>query len=202
MRPGPDYYYKCPQCSAILKNRSLMSGNTFGATRYSDGRCIAPMLPDIPKLTKCGKCDKILWLSDLEKLGECRLGAMPKPEWQGANKVNHLELHDLWRALEEAPDMPKQRELFVRQRIWWAYNAGRFETALETDRWRQNCLDLINLLDTNENNERCMAAELHRNLGNFSQCLELIRDLPEKFNSFKERMTAECEKANMLTFRV
>ena len=166
MRIGHDNYYKCPSCGNILKNRSLMSGNTFGAKHYSDGRRISPMLPDIPDLTKCPQCETILWLSDLKKLGE---------QNKDADRAEHLELHDLWRALEQSNE--KHREIFIRQRIWWKYNIYGFETTDEIDDWRQNCLDLLALLDANDNSQRCMVAELYRNLCNFSMCLKLIQDL-------------------------
>lgn len=54
MQLGPDKYYKCPNCGAYLYTHTLLSGNTFGAREYSDGKMVAPMLPECPNLTKCG----------------------------------------------------------------------------------------------------------------------------------------------------
>jgi len=64
---GSDIYYKCPACGKVLKNRSILSGNTFGATFYSDGRRNALMLPDIPNLTKCPKCQYTAKIMRLRK---------------------------------------------------------------------------------------------------------------------------------------
>ena len=202
MKFGPNYYYKCPSCGNILATRSLMSGNTFGATFYSDGRCIARMMPDIPNLTKCEQCDTILWLSDLKKLSDSK-GKSSKQMWENAENAEHLELEDLWRVLEEAEEanspLPIEREIFVRQRIWWEYNINGFETIDDMNNWIQNNLSLLEILDTNETEQRCMAAELNRNLCNFSKCLKLIKELPEKYNNFKERLREECENGNPLT---
>ena len=62
MIQGSDYIYKCPKCGNLLKKLTLISGNTFQGTVYSDGKSIYPMLPEIPNLTKCKKCDEIFWL--------------------------------------------------------------------------------------------------------------------------------------------
>jgi len=69
MTPGPDYIYECPNCGSLLKRGSINSGNTFISTLYSDGKMIAPMLPEFPNLTKCRKCDSILWLSEMKEIG-------------------------------------------------------------------------------------------------------------------------------------
>lgn len=53
MIPGPNYVYKCPNCSALLTRESIASGNSFGSKLFSDGKRIAPMNPELPNLTKC-----------------------------------------------------------------------------------------------------------------------------------------------------
>ena len=60
MLPGPNYIYKCPSCGNFIKIGSLISGNTYGAKLYSDGKRVAPMMPEFPDLTKCKKCNAIL----------------------------------------------------------------------------------------------------------------------------------------------
>ena len=225
MTIGPYYFYKCPFCGNTLKNRSIMSGNTFGAKFYSDGSRIAPMLPDIPNLTKCNKCDNIVWLSDLEELGEKNVSSnadySDHPEWRNIDCVKHLQIYDLWCALKTLPKTrksakQKQREIFIRQRIWWKYNNGADLTEIDAwsddcrnfdvgknlatiDRWYENCRDLLDLLDPKDNDQCCMAAELNRNLCNFSKCLELIKKLPEKYITFKIKMMEECSNINPLT---
>ena len=63
MRTGPVECYKCPNCRNTLSKGSLLSGNTIGAKLFSDGKQIAPMLPEFPMITICTECDTIFWLN-------------------------------------------------------------------------------------------------------------------------------------------
>jgi len=58
MIPGPTVIILCPICGHQGKKKTLISGNTFGAELWSDGKQIAPMLPEYPWLVKCKKCGK------------------------------------------------------------------------------------------------------------------------------------------------
>lgn len=48
MIPGPDQIIACPHCSALAKHLTLISGNAFGASVWTDGKQILPMLPRQP----------------------------------------------------------------------------------------------------------------------------------------------------------
>ncbi len=45
MQIGPDSFYKCPDCGKILRNRSLLSGNTTGSAFFSNGSRRTLLLP-------------------------------------------------------------------------------------------------------------------------------------------------------------
>jgi len=203
---GPDLFYKCPACGMILKNRSYLSGNTFGAVFYSDGNRNAPMLPDVPNLTKCPACGAILWLSDLQELDEKKKpNSAEENERENVPHVKHLELADLYRALYENSSYEnrtekKQREREIRKRIWWNYNRSPDIKKNEEKAWRENCFAFLELLNIANNDQRCMAAELYRNLGDFSQSLELVRTLPEKYNTFRLMTMEACCLAKTQTF--
>jgi hypothetical protein len=47
-----------------------MSGNTFGAQRYSDGFMFAPMLPKPPQFPECNNCHRVYELGHAERAGE------------------------------------------------------------------------------------------------------------------------------------
>ena len=208
--PGPNYIYKCPKCSNLLKKGSNASGNTFGSTLYSDGKMIAPMLPEFPNLTKCTKCNTILWLSDMKEIGTC--DAWDKkcnPEWKNADRVEFLEVIDLLRFLElDTVKNNKEKEKIVRQRIWWTFNDrirdGKEIFIQETDEvlWEQNCRRLIELFDTADVNQKIMVAELHRNLGEFDICMELINSLDKKFDWIIEKFKIECSNRNKLLIKL
>jgi len=200
---GPDNYYKCPKCGVVLKNRSLLSGNTCGAVFYSDGKRDAIMLPDLPNLTKCPSCGAIFWLSDLRELDDDKLPDSDARE--DTPYAEHLGLKDLYRALDENTSVKdetekKQREIQIRRRIWWNYNRKPDINENEKTAWRENCLALLELLDINNNDQRCTAAELYRNLGDFSKSLELARPLSKKYNTFRLRTMEACCLANTQTF--
>ena len=211
MLPGPDEIYKCPKCSNLLKRGSLMSGNTFGATLYSDGKQVAPMLPEFPNLTKCKKCDTILWLNEIKEIGTCEAWSeKTKPKWKNADYADFLSITDLFRALElDVVKNDKGKELSVRHRIWWAFNdrirSGRKEMyvqEIEEVLWKQNCLRLIELLDTKDVNQRIMIAELYRNLGKFDECMELINSLDNNLDWIVEKFKAECDNKNKLLIQI
>ena len=70
MEIGPNLYYKCPKCGKTSFNGSLLSGNTSGAKFFSDGKTIAPMLPEFPAIIKCKNCKTFYWLNDENQINE------------------------------------------------------------------------------------------------------------------------------------
>jgi len=203
MLPGPNYVYKCPNCGNFLTNRSLLSGNTFGARRYSDGKVIAPMFPAIPDLTKCKKCNTIFWLSRLKEIGTYDCGKKQKSAWPDADDAGFLGIDDYFRAIDSGIAENKDMELFIRRSIWWTYNDrhrdGKKMFVDENDEkgWKENCEKLISLLDQSELDLRIMTAELKRNLGDFKGCLDIITSIDdENYYWLKTKFINECEQIN------
>ena len=50
MIPGPANILSCPFCGSEKEVMSLVSGNTFGGTVWSDTRREYPMLPEVSPL--------------------------------------------------------------------------------------------------------------------------------------------------------
>lgn len=238
MRLGSDIYYKCPKCGAYLYTHSLISGNTFGARFFSDGKMAAPMLPEFPNLTKCRKCETIVMLSRLDEVVEdgsqkglfgkyLRLFPRTKiknketeqvrelKEYQDINspfigryECMHLGIGDLYKALDVFPN----DELYIRLKIWREYNGlfrHRFfdsgnisHPILDSQDYKDNCCRLLNLLNKEDDDERLIMAELNRNLGNFTECLDLIQKLQRRKEPIKRILTLECERGNRCTVRV
>ena len=48
----------CPHCGGHKNVLQLMSGNTFGSTRWSDAKQQAPMLPMVSYIQRCPHCGK------------------------------------------------------------------------------------------------------------------------------------------------
>lgn len=118
MLPGPILIYECSNCKNHLKQQSFLTGNTFGAETYSDGKIIAPMLPNIPILTKCNKCNSLLWIDSLEVLSTIEWDDFDNTSSHSADPVEFLSIEDLLRALEESIAKTVKDEMYVRRLIW------------------------------------------------------------------------------------
>lgn len=230
MQLGPDKYYKCPNCGAYLYTHTLLSGNTFGAKVYSDGKMFAPMLPEYPNITKCGGCGTILMLSRLEPFSEetlsypqeeiakislwekwkslisgTRREAKPSPRYY---ECEHLSMDDLYRAIDVFPEI----ELYIRLMIWRGYNdrvTGRTFVYSPSEDLRVN----YNLLDSKEYKSNCLALLNLLNKDNREQRM-LLAELYRNLGNFKECMALipksdrnsymeiECKRGNRYTVRI
>ena len=194
MLPGPALFYKCPKCERLTTKGSLLSGNTFGAILYSDGKQIAPMLPESPEIVKCKKCRTFFWLNEENEVN-C--------DSHDADEAEFLSVYDYYEAIDSNVYNNEDELQYLRVKLWWTFNDRIRENKdlflKENDKeiYEQNCLDLINLLEQNNINYKIMVAELYRNLGKFDECkniLESIKD--EKYNWIKGLLETECTKNN------
>ncbi len=60
-------HYACPHCGALKAIVTLISGNTFGGTFWSDCRAFYPMLPKPSPVQRCTKCGHFFFLRDAKK---------------------------------------------------------------------------------------------------------------------------------------
>ena len=134
MLPGPDYIYRCPNCSALARQSSISSGNTFGAVYWSDAKREAPMLPESPALVACPNCGTYLWIKSLELVGKAEWYRPFRPaaagetpaEWAKAPHFNRLDGDDFARALSAGLGDTPEGERYIRVRRYhharWARN--------------------------------------------------------------------------------
>jgi hypothetical protein len=198
MQPGPTYIIACPLCGALAKQHTVASGNTFGAIFWSDGKQDAPMRPDYPVVTKCGRCYTIYWVEDARQLGELPLRAADAPgDWHDAPGLTHLSVDDLSQALSAGLGDFPERERHLRIRLWWAINdmiryrpSGGSPLALEraSQEYEQhrvtmvdNCVRLAELLDEGRPEHRIMKAEIARELGQFGEARRLLLHVPDEY---------------------
>jgi uncharacterized protein YbaR (Trm112 family) len=199
-----------------------------GAMRFSDGQCKGPKLPDFPDLTKCPKCNTIFWISDLKEIATVNLLKKTRI-WKLASYVDFLPIDDLYKALEMFKEPGIER--LIRTWIWWAFN-DRIRNNKKLVRtngllvctnddlhyavleqpnmfvdgdealWEKNCERLLKLLNAKNINQKIMMAELHRNLGRFTQCVKIIKSLPVDYEWIKARFNEQCERRNTFVFRL
>jgi hypothetical protein len=194
---------------------SLLSGNTFGAKQFSDGKQVARMLPEFPNLTKCKKCNTIFWLNKLKEIGSYRWGE-ENSKWAKADSAEFLTIEEYFIAITKGVAENKGEELFIRQHLWWVYNDrirnGQkiFNDKNDEMRWKKNLIELLNLLNRqnifrrilnlpNKSavNDKIMKAEIYRNLGDFENCIRIIQSIDNQgMNWLKVQFVKECERKN------
>ena len=205
MMPGPTLIKKCSACQQLIEEETLISGNTFGAVFWTDGACHADMLPDRPELVKCPFCKALLWLDELAEVGDKGLnhyqGFVPIKNPDIALNITRPykmpNMNDYFRLLKVKIDSD-ERETYLRLRAWRAGNDRRRKSDHGPRKFRKNgkpleplsyieiknMKELICILDEQEDEKRLIKAELFRELGCFSQCLNcLAKPLDEEYKA-------------------
>lgn len=113
MQPGPTIIKKCSDCYKSIKQPTLLSGNTFGATFWTDGKQEAPMLPDQPWLVLCPFCHAPLWIDELEKLGEIKYSENSIGKFNDAIEYKTPSVDD-YAALLEKGISSQKKERYIR----------------------------------------------------------------------------------------
>lgn len=181
MLPGPTSLRKCSHCDSLIPERSLMSGNTFGAVYWTDGKRDAPMLPDEPVLVKCGGCSAVVWLEDLPVVRVIPFRESTRADWAGVRDSTSPTFEECANYLASAaPDRERTRD--IRTIMWWMKNdarrSGKNEAAL-TAAEATNMRELLALLPKNEPSSLLMTAEIHRELGEFDAALAVLNQVHE-----------------------
>jgi len=180
-KPGPEIIRECPKCKVSLLQWTIGSGNTFGARFWTDGKMVAPMLPDRPSLVKCPKCGTLFWVNEAKELGRWYLWQEPRDDkdkkWANIVEPSLPSEVDLLNMLS-TDKLSKEKELYVRRSAWWIANdAVRMNenaTVSFSPAQEENLLALANLLDEKDPNQRIMKAEILRELGKFEECVKLL----------------------------
>jgi hypothetical protein len=204
MMPGPTLIKQCSECSGLIKEYTIMSGNTIGATFWTDGKCDAEMLPDQPSVVKCPYCQKLLWIDDLKNI-EQEMTSKNKQVYKKAKDYLSPLFSDFASELKKN-NLTKDQEIYLRIRSWWAGNDTRRKPKNKpdlSDAERDNLMALEKLLDLSKDNDRIMIAEIKRELGLFEdaeqvlsesfedqyiQAVSIIKGLIQKRNSFVTTM--------------
>ena len=179
MTPGPTIIRKCSACGKHVAQYTIVSGNTFGARFWTDGKRDAPMLPDQPWLVKCQHCGTLIWIDEQTQVGEIAPWGSETDDrnrFPEARPGSIPTLQDYADFLD-AGESDKNKERYVRLRAWWAGNDPRRETGQSTqfDSFEtQNLRAFLALLDEAEDNDRLMKAEVLRELGEFNEAENLL----------------------------
>lgn len=205
MLPGPTIVRECSSCSKPIAQDTIASGNTFGATCWTDGKREAPMLPDQPWLVMCPHCHALLWIDELEEIGEIEPWGERDCKFENAIEYE-LPSHDEYFAFLEKDIGTPDKQRYVRLRAWWAGNDARRTKNAEMQisaREASNLMAFAQLLDESDPNDLVMKAEVMRELGRFedanallaifddsnmSQAISIIKSLVEKGDPYVREM--------------
>jgi hypothetical protein len=217
---GENYIYQCPGCTNKISRESLMSGNTFGANYYSDGKRIAPMLIEFPNITKCKNCNSIFWIKNATELGTSDWFDDSNEKKEKIQEASFLTIQEYFEALERKVHQSKAEERDIRVSIWWTFNDRirhrdeiqkhkkqnvpiLFLSDHEKKQWEENTYYLIELLDQGDSNDRIMIAELYRNMEKFDRCMEMIESIEdEDLNWLKEMFGEKCRNKDSFVFKL
>ena len=210
MLPGPTLIYSCPKCGRKVANESLMSGNTFGARFYSDGKREAFMLPEFPDLVSCGSCGNFFFLSQQTPVDELfDYEEQTNSETEDIDQAAFLDIAELERSLGHEVAAKKENEIVIRLQIWRAFNdrtrSGRamFGNIAEEELWQENCEHLLQLIEPTAAEHIITLAELNRNLGRFEESLHLLEKLNGKeWKNLKQQFIKACKNKQKEVFEL
>lgn len=183
MIPGPEQVVACPRCEGLAKYLTLVSGNTFGARVWSDGKQIAPMLPRPPGVVKCHHCGECYWLADAKEVGTIPSWGDNKQKvdaaWKAAQKVEEPSEEEYYDALAKGLAVNPQQETDARILAWWRSNdafrdPGRADRTPMAAATRMNLEALARLLEEGDDNNLVMKAEVYRELGEFESARQAL----------------------------
>ncbi|MFD2202798.1 hypothetical protein [Shivajiella indica] len=191
MLPGSTNVYLCPNCSKSILQWTLASANGIGAKYFSDGRVKAPYFPETLRITRCGDCGTIFWLDRESIVDEFEDDDFREED---ARKSAHYQEYGIWaeeldkegwvKAIQEKVYRNPKEEVYLRKKLLWCLNDlflvsyGILETVNST-LYLENASNLIKVLEDNSQKDLLLMAELHRNLGDFESCLEVLDQVTE-----------------------
>lgn len=165
--------FQCPVCEYQCKLIDYELNDIFDLHFYSDSWVANPELPDQHEFARCGKCGGFIWLnsqneipvseSEMDKIDYCKF-----PDIEGYKEA----LINSWHQTTE-------EEHYMRRRLWWLYNhrvrlLGKLsDSPKDMDDYEGNLHRYATLLDSRNHNHRKVLAEVYRNLGKFTESIEV-----------------------------
>lgn len=205
MLPGPMEIIACPTCGGPLKRETWLSGNTFGAKLYTDGRQVAPMMPRQPPVCRCPHCSTFFWLTDAPELGAIRDGEESdvRSKLRDPLALPELSEADYHDALKSGLPKNRDQERQLRILAWWRSNDAFRElesppmsAPSNLTKRRENLESLLVLLTKDDYPEAViMRAELLRELGECDTACAVLNSLSDpNLNWVAVQLRMLCEK--------
>ncbi|MEI6820028.1 MAG: hypothetical protein WCL19_10565 [Verrucomicrobiota bacterium] len=192
MTPGPVLIVKVPGCKTPLMLDTIASGNTFGATFWTDFKCDAPMMPDDPWLKKHPVENVLFWSDDYELIESIEFEEfMERRElrrnsdvWENRHLPKAIKIPsaeypdeaDYFFALKSGMADSKDKLCELRMKLWWAGNDAirKGEVDALSKEHLENLVSIIALFDEDTPPHRLIRAEAFREQGLFKEALALL----------------------------
>jgi len=162
---------ECPHCKVHVVQEDTLSGNTIGATYWTDGKREAKMLPNHPWLVKCPICAGLFWVDEALEVDTGFEAAEGKRKVLAPSEKNLL-------GFLAGTTLPRDEELHLRLTAWRSANdAWRWKpnaTMAFSKEQAQNLHALSEMLDETKQNQQILKAEIAREMGEFRKCLRLL----------------------------
>lgn len=178
MIPGPANILSCPFCGGKKEVMSLISGNTFNATVWSDTRRKYPMLPEVSPIQQCPQCGRYYFIEQAKQ----EHGTSASYSFE-LGKLTFDQLKDA-KLQFESITLTKMQRWVINHQLLMAYNDEfqRIPNDLklksvpseEDMRIHENvAYELLNGIDSSED-FKLFHAELLRELGKFPEAKALL----------------------------
>lgn len=172
MLPAKPNILKCPHCDGLRRVNALWSGNTLGIIQWSDFKVYYPMLPMISSVLRCPICNKYHLYHESQIVGKCKT--------EGNSSWGHLSYKSLKEAFKQLKPIGED-EITLRFMLLWGFNdlygnPANVENLSkeyleEQEYFTQNAKAIISLCPNND----FLRAELHRELGEFDECINILK---------------------------
>ena len=194
MKLGNSKIIKCPYCGTKKELMTLLSGDTFGAQFWSDGKMIASRLPEVSFVQKCHGCGKYYFGFEVptEKGDNVsfELGTLTYQEWK--------EAYFQFSNDDEHEGIMEYLKFFLIQAYNDYFRGGTTSfPAQEDDTFIIGIIkEYIDLKDWSITTP-LLKAELYREANEMEKCAEVLSKIEEKnlnyyegkiFIAIKERM--------------
>jgi hypothetical protein len=160
----------------------MLSGNTFGAKFWPDGKMDAPMMPEYPAYVGCPHCKASFWVENTKivksfgyneerEIPDLTLDSNQNPiSYKDPTKKIYLQgLDDL--------NITKENEIYLRSKLMQIYNDVNRDKKIQhpaTEEQIQNWNRLLDILDPNDSQEKLLKVEVYREMGNFEEAKKVL----------------------------
>lgn len=193
MLPDHSALLRCPHCSALKEVLQLMSGNTIGATLWSDARQIAPMLPRVSYIQRCPTCGKYFFRTKDVMAGTSN-------NYGGG--TGDLPLEYLKQALTQLQPTGNDEHI-LRINILWAFNDryGNMEQSdIPIEEWEYHVDNVHHLVQMDI--DALLRAELYREIGDFEQAIQILQshEVADNLKDLQRQLLQHAQQHNRKVF--